>query len=85
LSLEVEEVVAEGEKVVVLVRVRGTYAGELPSVPPTGRRICVRGVEILDIPDGGVRGRWSMFDVPGLMRQMGATPKGSCNGHRNRR
>jgi predicted ester cyclase len=74
LRLEVEEVVAEGERVVVLVRVRGTHTGELPGLPPTGRRVCVRGVEVLHLPDCEVSEHRSLLDLPDLMRQLGVLP-----------
>ncbi len=74
LRVEVEEVIVEGERVVVLVRVRGTHTGELPGLPPTGRRVCVRGVEVLRILDCEVSEHRSLFDLPGLMRQLGVLP-----------
>jgi predicted ester cyclase len=86
LSLEVEEVVAEGEKVVVFMVLRGTHTGALPGLPPTGRRVCVRGVGILRVPEGEVRGHRVLFDLPSLMRQLGVLwEEEACNGHRNGR
>jgi predicted ester cyclase len=86
LSLEVEEVVAEGEKVVVFVVLQGTHTGAFPGLPPTGRRVCVRGVEVLRVPEDEVRGHRFFFEAPGLLRKPGVLwEEEACNGHRNGR
>jgi predicted ester cyclase len=37
MELPIEDMVAEGEKVLACLRVRGTHKGDLMGMPPTGR------------------------------------------------
>jgi predicted ester cyclase len=45
-ALPIEDVIAEGENVLVRLRVRGTHAGELMGVPATGAKIDIGVKEI---------------------------------------
>ena len=70
----VEDVVAEGDDVVVRVTLAGTHEGEFMDTAPTGRRMTATAIVIHRIADGKVAERWTMFDVLGIRRQLGAAP-----------
>ena len=48
---DVEDVVAEGDRVAVRVRVSGTHRGEMMGLPPTGKRIATSGIELFRFED----------------------------------
>ena len=70
----VDDVIAEGDKVVVRVTGRGTHEGDFQGVPPTGRQVTATGVGIGRIEDGRIAEAWAAYDALGLMQQLGAVP-----------
>ena len=71
----VEDLIAEGDKVVTRFTWRGTHHGEFMGVPPTGRRVEVGGIWIHRLENERiVEGReWGQVDWLGLLRQLGAS------------
>ena len=67
---KVEDLVAEGDRVVARVRGYGTHLGELMGVPATGKMVTATGIVIWRIADGKIVERWSVLDALGLMRQL---------------
>ena len=74
----IEDLIAEGDKVVTRFTWRGTHRGEFMGVAPTGRRVVVGGIWVHRLAGGRiVEGReWGQFDWLGLLRQLGAVPEG---------
>lgn len=60
----VEELVAEGNKVVARVRLEGVQSGEFSGTPATGRAISAEGIEIFRIAHGKIVEGWSRFAHP---------------------
>ncbi len=75
VRMTVEDQVAEGDKVVTRLTVRGTHQGELLGVPATGNRIEVTGISVDRIEGGKIVEGWVSWDRLGLLRQLGAIPK----------
>jgi steroid delta-isomerase-like uncharacterized protein len=69
--IEVEELVAEGDKVMSRVSLRGTHGGELQGMPPTGKTFTVSAFTVFRIVDGRIAEEWEMLDELGLMEQLG--------------
>jgi len=68
---EVEEIIAEGDKVVVHCTLTGTHEGEFMGIPPTGRSIEVTEIHVYRLEDGkAVEHRVGRDDL-GAMRQLG--------------
>jgi predicted ester cyclase len=73
----IEDIVAEGDKVVVRVSARGTHSGELFGVPASGREFTSTGIAVLRIENGKIVEHWSEVDMLGALVQIGAvTPPG---------
>lgn len=70
----IEELIAEGDKVVNRFTWRGTHRGEFMGIPPTGRRVEVKGVVIDRIVEGRIADTRILMDNLGLMQQLGAIP-----------
>lgn len=73
MTLPIEDVIAEGEKVLVRLRVRGTHNGELMGVPATGRPIDIGVLDLFRFEEGRLVEHWALLDNLGLLRQIGVT------------
>ena len=74
LNYTEDDMVAEGDKVVVVYTMRFTHKGPIMGIPPTGKQIAVKGIEIYRIKDGKIAETWEFGDNWGLMTQLGAIP-----------
>ena len=71
---EIEEQVAEGDRVLTRVRTRATFLGAFLGYAPTGKVIEVRGVSVHRIADGQLVEHWAQADAAGFMAQLGPPP-----------
>ena len=67
----IEDVVAEGDKVWTRSTVTGTHKGEYRGVPPTGKEITIRCVDIYRIVDGKMVEAWAVYDFLDFYKQLG--------------
>lgn len=74
LHFTAEDLVAEGDRVVVRWTLRGTQRGEFLGRPPTGRTITVTGMSLFRIVGGRIQEIWVNMDRQGLMEQLGPAP-----------
>ena len=74
IHIEVEDQVAEGDRVATRWTGTGTHQGELMGIAPTGNRAEVAGMNISRIEGGKIAESWSNYDVMGMMQQLGVTP-----------
>jgi len=78
----VEDVVAEGDRVVCRVSVRGTQTGPLHfsryPLPPTGRSFTSEHIHMMRIANGKVAEHWAGRDDMGMLRQLGHLPLGGA-------
>ena len=70
----IEDMVAEGDKVVTRWRVQGTNTGSLFGMPATNKSATFMGVTINRIADGKIAEQWVEFDALGMMQQLGVIP-----------
>jgi steroid delta-isomerase-like uncharacterized protein len=75
MRFEIEDMIAEGDKVVTRWTLRGTHRGELFGVKPTGERVAMSGIVISRVAEGKIVEEWDEYDLLGLMRQLGAVPE----------
>lgn len=52
--MSVEDMIAEGEKVVARLTVSGTHQGEFMDIAPTGNQVTVTGIDILRVAEGKI-------------------------------
>ena len=67
-----DEVIAEGDKVMTRGIFCGTHQGELMGIPPTGKQVEFSVVHIDRVLDGKVVDHWGQADVFGMMQQLQA-------------
>jgi predicted ester cyclase len=79
LQNTVEDMVAEGDKVVVRFRARGTHQGETEAFgSPMGKRMDMTGITIKRLSDGKIVEAWTNFDALGMMQQLGLIPEAAA-------
>jgi steroid delta-isomerase-like uncharacterized protein len=70
----IEDILAEGDKVVIRMTWRGTHQGEFMGIPATGKRISIGVIDIIRVSGGKAVEHWGQMDAMGLMQQIGAIP-----------
>jgi predicted ester cyclase len=70
----IEDMIAEGDKVVVRITARGTHKGEFMGIAPTGKQVTITGILIYRIVAGKIVEEWFEHDMLGLMQQLGVIP-----------
>jgi steroid delta-isomerase-like uncharacterized protein len=73
--IAVEDLMAEGDKVVSRLTMRGTHRGDLMGIPPTGQQASLTGIEIDRIEDGKIVETWVSRDDLGFLQQLGVIPQ----------
>jgi predicted ester cyclase len=66
----VEELLADGDRVVLRATTRGTQRGEFEGIAPTNRRVEFTAIVIYRIHDGLIAESWGEVDLLRLMRQL---------------
>jgi steroid delta-isomerase-like uncharacterized protein len=74
LNLKVEDMIAEGDKVVTTYTTCGTQRGALAGLPPTGKKVAVSGIVISRIVDGKIAEQWGLDDRLAMLQQLGVIP-----------
>ena len=70
----IDDILAEGDKVVIRMTWSGTQKGEFMGVPATGKRVSFGVIDIIRITNGKVVEHWGQMDSMSLMQQLGAIP-----------
>ncbi|HVW39853.1 MAG TPA: ester cyclase [Amycolatopsis sp.] len=70
LQVRVDDMIAEGDRVVVRLWFTGTHDGEFQGLPATGRKIAFGAIRIYRLVDGRVTETWAYQDSVGLHRQL---------------
>ena len=64
VSVTVEDLVAEGDRVVARVTMRGTHQGDFQGLAPTGKLVQVRAIDMFRISNGKIVEHWGLADDP---------------------
>ena len=77
MRMHVQDVVADGGKVVARVRFTGTHRGDFMGMPATGRSVDANLFDMFVIGDDGMaHEHWGVMDQLAIMQQLGAVPEG---------
>jgi steroid delta-isomerase-like uncharacterized protein len=71
LQVTIEDLIAEGDKVVSRNSVTGTNEGEYMGRPPTGRSVTYDEIFIFRLAGGRIAETWGVVDVLSQMKQLG--------------
>ena len=75
LHITIEDLIAEGDKVVGRNSVTGTNRGEYMDHPATGKTVKYDEIFIFRFVNGRIAETWGLVDVLSQMRQLGLTPR----------
>jgi predicted ester cyclase len=67
---EVDDLIAEGDRVVVRWRLLGTHEGAFGGIAPTGKPIVLEGIAIYRLEAGKLMERWVVSDLHDLLAEM---------------
>lgn len=70
-ELFADDMIAEGDKVTVCARFRGTHNGDLMGIAPTGKEVTLPFIIVYQIADGKIAGHTMAIDQMDLMKQLG--------------
>jgi steroid delta-isomerase-like uncharacterized protein len=70
----IEDMIAEGDRVVVRQTFHGTHQGDLMGIPPTGKQVTATAILILRFANGKAVEEWFNNDDLGLLQQLGVVP-----------
>ena len=70
----VEDMIADGDKVVSRLTFRGAHTGNLMGIPATGKSVTMSEIIIDRLADGKIVESWRLFDQMGMMQQLGVIP-----------
>ncbi len=71
MTMDLEDLIAEGDKVFTRATMRGTHQGELMGVAATGNEVAVPFGDYLRLVDGQIVEHWGVPDTGALGRQIG--------------
>jgi hypothetical protein len=71
LHITVEDLIADGDKVVAKDTVTGTHLGEFNGLPPTGKSVAYTEIFIMRFVNGRIAEVWGIADIFSQMKQLG--------------
>jgi steroid delta-isomerase-like uncharacterized protein len=71
LEISVHQLIAEEDFVVFHFTLTGVHAGPLGDLPPSGKRVTIRGVDLFRIAEDQLSELWSYQDTLAFLRQIG--------------
>lgn len=66
----VDDIIAEGDRVVIRFHSTGTHRGAFAGIAPTGRKVAIREIAIYRLAHGKIVEQWGMPDLHGLLTQL---------------
>jgi steroid delta-isomerase-like uncharacterized protein len=72
VQFSIEDLLGDGDKVVIRNVFGGTHQGSFMGIPATGKRVSQAQIHIVRVVDGQIAEHWAVRDDLSLMRQLGA-------------
>ena len=67
----IDDLIAEGDKVVARITMTGTHTGDFWGIPATGNRVEFTGIYIVRIANGKIVAHWGEEDGVSILQQLG--------------
>jgi steroid delta-isomerase-like uncharacterized protein len=74
MHVTINDVLAEGDKVVKVWTVNSTSKGDFMGIPATGKPMVLKGMEVFRIANGKIAELWVSMDNLGMLTQLGVIP-----------
>jgi len=75
LTATMEDLIVSGDRVVGRFVYRGTHLGEFMGIPPSGRPVEMRSIDIWRVADGLFVEHWDELNTLEFFQQLGALPQ----------
>jgi steroid delta-isomerase-like uncharacterized protein len=72
--VEVQDTIAEGDRVAVRMSLTGTQSGRFARIPGSGKTFRIGSTDVLRVADGAIAEAWTLCDLAGMFVQIGALP-----------
>ena len=69
-----DDLIAEGDKVVYRWTFSGTHKAEFNGIPATGKRVTARALSVNRVAGGKIVEEWENLDELGILQQLGVVP-----------
>ena len=79
-NFTIEDMIVEGDKVVVRWTNQVVHQGTFFGIPATGKSATVSGIDIHRLRDGKMAEHWDVVDILSVLQQLGALPQPSTPG-----
>ena len=70
-QITIEELIAEGDKIMTRLSMSSVHKGDLAGIPPTGKSMTGTMFTVFRLVDGKIAEEWEIMDELGLMQQLG--------------
>ncbi len=74
LRMAIDDLIAEGDKVVARATMSGTHKGEFMGMEPSGKQFRVSAIDVVRFADGKAIEHWGLTDAAAMMEQLSAVP-----------
>jgi steroid delta-isomerase-like uncharacterized protein len=74
LWVEVQDQIAENDRVVTRLRMQGTQKGPLLGIGASGKKVDITGIRVDRLSEGKIAESWFHWDSLGMLMQIGALP-----------
>lgn len=71
LHASIEDIIQQDDKIAVRVRMTGTHDGAFMGIPPTGKRMDMQIIDIVQMRDDKAVAHWGVSDMAAMMSQLG--------------
>lgn len=72
IHVAIDDMIAEGDKIVLRFSATGTHVGEFMGIPATGKNFTIMEIRIYRIDNGKIVEHWGLLDQTSMMQQLGA-------------
>ena len=74
MRYNIEELIAEGDKVVLRGKGHGTHKGAFMSMPTTNKTVNIDEIHIVSVENRKITAHWAVFDQLKMLQQLGVIP-----------
>jgi steroid delta-isomerase-like uncharacterized protein len=74
IHIHIDDIIAEGDTVALRITLDATHAGDGLGVAPTGSKVRVAGLIMVQFANGQIVRAWNSWDQLGLLQQIKAIP-----------
>jgi hypothetical protein len=74
VAATIEDLIAEGDRVVARFTTTGSHLGDFMGTPPSGRAVSFQEIDVFKLENGMITELWAAPDVYGMLTQLGMLP-----------